>query len=302
MKVLLCGDFEPGEREQWLEALAAVLPQARWLDLDDARADAAAVHAAVVANPLPGSLAGLPSLRFVQSVWAGVDRLLADPTLPAGIPVARMVDPLMTAAMAETALWAVLSLHRGYFVYADRQRHGLWQAHAQQRAGEVPVLVLGLGAMGSAVASRLSAQGYPVRGWRRADGDLALRRALPHTRIVVNLLPLTPATRGLLDANFFAALPTGASIVNLGRGAHIVDADLLAALDRGHVRHAVLDVFHVEPLPAVHPYWTHRAVTMLPHAAAMTDVQSAAAVVADNLRRFERSEALLNLVDRARGY
>ena len=132
MKVLLCGDFDADERGQWLQALSAAMPEAQWLDLEAARQQPTQVQAAVVANPLPGSLQGLPALGFIQSLWAGVDRLLADPTVPAQLPVARMVDPAMNAAMAQTALWAVLSLHRGYFAYARRQREGVWLAHAQK--------------------------------------------------------------------------------------------------------------------------------------------------------------------------
>lgn len=302
MKVLLCGDFDPGEASTWHTALAAALPQVRWLDLAAARADPAAVEAAVVANPPPGSLQGLPSLRLVQSLWAGIDRLLDDPTLPAGVPIARMVDPAMSAAMAETALWAVLSLHRRFFTYLAQQRHALWKPLVQRHADDVPVLVLGQGAMGATVGERLRGQGYPVSGWRRVDGEPGLRAALPRAAVVVNLLPLTPQTRGLLDARFFAAMAPGASVVNLARGAHVVDADLLAALDRGHVDHAVLDVFNTEPLPPGHPYWRHPRVTVLPHAAAATDPRSAACVVADNLLRVARGEAPRHLVDRVRGY
>ena len=137
-------------------------------DLRAARADAGDVQAAVVANPPPGSLQGLPQLRLIQSLWAGVDRLLADATLPAGVPIARMVDPAMSAAMAETALWAVLSLHRGFFAYARQQREGLWRPHAQRRADEVQVLVLGQGEMGRAAAARIAALGYRVDGLARA--------------------------------------------------------------------------------------------------------------------------------------
>lgn len=307
MQLLLAGELEPGELRRWQSALgaalASALPAARWCtreDVDRGRVDAAAVQAAIVANPPPGSLRGLPNLRLIQSLWAGVDRLLADPTLPAGVPVARMVDPAMSAAMAETALWAVLALHRGFFAYQRRQCEGVWRQHRQRRADEVRVLVLGQGAMGAAAGARLAAQGYAVEGWRRDGSPLAPRLAA--AEIVVNLLPLTPATRGLLDAAFFAALPAGASVVNLARGAHVVDADLLAALDRGHLRHAVLDVFHVEPLPAGHPYWAHPRVTVLPHAAALTDERSAAAVVAANLRALHEGAPLAHLVQRERQY
>jgi len=336
MKVLLCGDFAAAEFGAWHAALAAACPEVQWLDSTAARADPGAVQAAVVANPPPGSLQGLPNLALIQSLWAGVDRLLADPTLPAGVPLARMVDPAMTAAMAETALWAVLSLHRGFFTYQRRQRDGTWRVHAQRRAGEVGVLVLGQGEMGRAALARIAALGYRALGWRRDGTPLAA--LLPQADILVNLLPLTPATRGLLDATCFAALPRGASVVNLGRGAHVVDADLLAALGgtnevdnvedvngvrgaddecgedgvqgphgtatgrAGRLRHAVLDVFQTEPLPAGHPFWTHPRVTMLPHAAALTDFRTAAAVAAANLRALHDGQPLQHLVQPQRGY
>jgi glyoxylate/hydroxypyruvate reductase A len=289
MKVLLAGEID----DLWRHELATAMPEMQWVERGD---DA---DAAVVANPPPGALAGQQRLRLIQSLWAGVDRLLLDTTLPVGVPIARMVDPVMSAAIAETALWATLSLHRGFFAYARRQRAGTWRAHAQRRADEVAVLVLGRGEMGGAAAARIAALGYRVDTWHRG---LELAPRLAASEIVINLLPLTPETRGLLAAPFFAALPPQASIVNLGRGAHVVDADLLAALDSGHLRHAVLDVFHTEPLPAGHPYWQHPRVTMLPHAAALTDPRSASDVAAANLRALRNGRPLANLVDRARGY
>jgi glyoxylate/hydroxypyruvate reductase A len=316
MNIRLSGEFEAAELHAWQQSLRAALPEARWLDRDQALAVADTVQVAVVANPPPGSLRGLPRLRLIQSLWAGVDRLLLDPTLPPGVPIARMVDPAMNASMAETALWATLSLHRGYFEYARSQRQGLWQPRAQRRADSVRVLVLGLGQMGLTSARRIAQQGYRVSGWslRARDlsaeldgigmhaGESALPGLLAASDIVINLLPLTPATRGLLDARFFAALPSGASVVNLARGAHLVDGDLLAALDRGHLAHAVLDVFHTEPLPAGHAYWSHPQVSLLPHVAAQTDPASAAQVVAANVRALLAGQPLAHLVQRDRGY
>jgi glyoxylate/hydroxypyruvate reductase A len=311
MKIALAGTLDEQDAAVWLDALAQAFPQAEWLTRFG---PGTVVDAAVVANPPLGALAGLQGLRLIQSLWAGVDRLLGDPTLPPGVPVARMVDPAMNAAMAETALWATLALHRGFFEYAAQQRRALWLQHPQRRADEVHVLVLGLGAMGAAVAARLAGQGYRVSGWRSTGsapgpegvtasaGERALRSVLPQVGVVINLLPLTPATRWLLDARFFAALPAGASVVNLARGEHVVDADLLAALDRGHLQHAVLDVFSNEPLPREHVFWRHPKVTLLPHAAALTDPRSAAQVVAANLLRLQRGEPLQHLVDRVRGY
>lgn len=302
MDVLLTGRWaSAAEHQAWQQALAAALAQA----LPGARLlaePAATVEAAVVANPAPGALAGLPRLRGVQSLWAGVERLLADATLPAHLPLARMVDPAMSAAMAETALWAVLSLHRGFYAYQRQQAAGQWQPLPQRRADEVGVLVLGQGALGGAAAQRLGAVGYRVHTWARQSGPAALPGLLAQAEVLVNLLPLTPATRGLLDAHCFAALPRGAAVVNLARGAHLVAADLLAALASGQLSHAVLDVFDTEPLPAGHPFWAHPQVTVLPHAAAQTDPRSAAAVAADNLARLARGQAMQHLVDRDRGY
>lgn len=311
MTILLATDFDTAERRLWRELLQAALPDERFVD-DRQTTDDAAVDIAIVANPPPGALRGLSNLRLIQSLWAGVDKLLADPTVPSGVPITRMVDPAMNAAMAETALWAVLSLHRGFYTYAAQQQARRWQPLVQQRADEIAVAVLGLGQMGRAVALRLADQGYRVGGWSTRPtalasidtqvGDAALEPLLARTDIVVNLLPLTSATRGLLCARTFEALPRGASVVNLARGAHVVDEDLLAALDGGQLRHAVLDVFATEPLPADHRYWLHPNVTVLPHAAAQTDARSAAAVAAANVRRVRAGEPAQNRVDRARGY
>ena len=290
MKLLLAGAEIDAV---WRAELAAAMPEAVWVT------EAAEAEAAIVANPPAGALAGAGRLRLIQSLWAGVDKLLADATLPPDVPIARMVDPAMNTAMAETALWATLSLHRGFFGYAQQQRQGLWRQHDQRRADEVAVLVLGQGEMGRTAAARLAAQGYRVSGWRRG---IDLAPLLASHEIVVNLLPLTPATRGLLDARFFAALPRGAGLVNLGRGAHVVDADLLTALDSGQIGHAVLDVFQTEPLPRTHGFWSHGQVTLLPHVAAATDPRSASAVAVANLRALRDGRPLQHLVDRQRGY
>jgi glyoxylate/hydroxypyruvate reductase A len=300
LQVLLAGRFDAHEREAWWQALRAASPQCGWWR-EDAPFDAAAIDAAVVANPPPGLLAALPRLRLVQSLWAGVDKLLADATLPAHVPLARMVDPAMSAAMAQTACWAVLGLHRRFFDYMAQQAQAQWQPWPQRRADEVRVRVLGGGHMGAAVAASLRGLGYAVAVWRAREG-VALAAALADAEIVVNVLPLTPATQGLLDAAAFAAMPRGASLVNLARGAHVVDADLLAALDSGQLQRALLDVFAQEPLPAAHAFWRHPKVTVLPHVAALTDERSAAQVVAANLEALARGAPIAHLVERARGY
>lgn len=311
MTILVVTDFSPHEWQAWWPALQAALPGERLVS-DRAEAAAGEIDIALVANPPPGELKDLPALRLIQSLWAGVDRLLADPTVPEAVPLARMVDPVMSQAMAETALWAVLSLHRDFYAYATLQQRGRWQQGGQLRADEVQVAVLGLGEIGAAVAQRLAANGYTVIGWSRHGravdgvttlaGAAALPQVLATADIVVNLLPLTPATRGLFNAERFGEMKRGASFVNLGRGAQVVENDLLKALDTDRLRHAVLDVFQTEPLPAGHPFWQHDCVTVLPHIAAQTDPRSASQVVAANVRALRAGQPLAHLVDRQRGY
>jgi glyoxylate/hydroxypyruvate reductase A len=257
-------------------------------------------------------LQGLPKLQFIQSMWAGVDKLLRDDSIPSEVLLARMVDPAMSTAMAETALWAVLSLHRDHFSYAAQQRKGEWKSLPQRRADEVRVAVLGLGEMGRTVALRLVANGYHVDGWSRREvklpgvdtfiRDAALPTVLGRADIVINLLPLTARTHSLFNALAFSQMKPGTSFVNLARGQHVVDVDLLDALTRGHLRHAVLDTFQTEPLPAQHAYWSHPQVTLLPHAAAQTDLRSATRVAVANLQAWRDGRSVTYIVNRARGY
>ena len=312
MSILVAADFSDAEWAAWWPVLEAALPGETLLREVHDRGEADSVEVALVANPPRASLAALPGLRLIQSLWAGVDRLLADDTVPAHIPLARMVDPMMSEAMAETALWAVLSLHRGFFDYAAQQHRGEWRQLEQRRADEVTVLVLGLGAMGRTTALRLAANGYRVVGWStRATalpgihtwaGPTALDAALAEAQIVVNLLPLTTATRGLFNKQRFARMRPATDLVNLARGGHVVQADLLDALASGSVRRAVLDVFQAEPLEANHPFWTHPQVTVLPHIAASTELRSAAELVVRNVRALRDGLPLAHLVDRSRGY
>ena len=312
MALLLTGQWSDADQARWLQVLRSALPDEQWvLDAPRDPAEAASIEVAVVANPAPGRLQGLPGLRLIQSLWAGVDRLLADPSLPEGVPLARMVDPAMNEAMAQTALWAVLSLHRGFYGVQAQQTQALWRQPQQLRAAEWTVLVLGLGELGGRVAAALLTQGYRVCGWSRSPRQLAgvqcfhgagLDEALAQADTVINLLPLTPETRDFFDASRLTRFKPGASFVNLARGAQVVEEDLRAALDAGQLSHAVLDVFRQEPLPAAHPFWAHPRVTVLPHTAAQTDPRSAAQVLVANLQALRQGRPLLHRVERARGY
>jgi glyoxylate/hydroxypyruvate reductase A len=243
--------------------------------------------------------------KAVLNLWAGVERIVGNPTLTQ--PLARMVDPGLTEGMVEWVVGHTLRHHLGmdrHIVNPGR----VWDPTCPPLARDRPVTVLGTGALGSASAAALRALNFPVTGWGRTPrpgclhGEDGLARALSTAAILVLLLPKTPQTEGLLNAARLALLPPGAVILNPGRGALIDDDALLAALDRGQVGHATLDVFRVEPLPQDHPFWTHPSVTVTPHIAADTRPASAARVIAENIRRGEAGEPFLHLVDRARGY
>ena len=308
--ILLATSQPPDEEAAWRDALARAMPNERIVTGADAF-DRSAVTIAVVANPPPGALAGLPALAWVHSLWAGVERLLQDATLPP-VPVVRLVDPTLAGAMAESVAAAVLALHRDLPVYAAQQRRREWRQHPARAAGQRPVAILGMGEMGRAAAELLRGLGFPVRGWSRSGAAMpgvamhagrdGLAAALDGAAFLVNLLPLTPETRGILDRDAFARLAPGAGVINFGRGAHLVEADLWRALDGGQVGHAVLDVFPQEPPPPEHPAWTRPDVTVLPHVAAPTDEASAAAVVAAAVAAFRSTGQVPAGVDRTRGY
>lgn len=255
----------------------------------------------------PGGLddfAPYVNARLVQSLWAGVERIVGNPTLTQ--PLARMVDPGLRQGMAEYCTgWTM----RAHLRMDDYAQDGTWRnALTPPLAADRRVRVLGMGELGGAVAAMLSGIGFDVAGWsasgRGADfaGPEGLRPVLSRAEVLICLLPDTPDTRNLLNSDRLAILPEGAWIINPGRGTLIDDDALIAALDDGPVGHAVLDVFRTEPLPAAHPFWAHPRVTVTPHIAAETRPQTAAPVVADNLRRVMAGQEPLYLVDRSRGY
>jgi glyoxylate/hydroxypyruvate reductase A len=247
--------------------------------------------------------------KAVLSLWAGVERITGNPTLT--IPLCRMVDPALTEGMVEWVVGHSLRHHLGMDRHIVNPAH-VWDPTCPPLARERPVAMLGMGALGLACARALMALNFPVTGWSRTPkavdgipclhGADGLAAALRGAQIVITLLPKTADTENLLDAAHLALLPTGAVILNPGRGALIDDDALLTALDAGHIGHATLDVFRVEPLPTGHPFWAHPRVTVTPHIAADTRAPSAARVIVENICRGERGLPFINLVDRARGY
>lgn len=247
--------------------------------------------------------------KAVMNLWAGVESVVFNPTLTQ--PLTRMVDDGLTQGMVEWVTGHTLRHHLGIDAHIHGQ-DGKWRMDVPPLSQDRPVTILGLGALGAACARALTALGFPVTGWSKRQkhidgvrcfsGPDGLIPALRDAHIVILLLPNTPETENIFNAAGMAALAPGAFVINPGRGTLIHDDDLLAALDHGQIAHATLDVFRVEPLPADHPFWAHPKVTVVPHKASETRPASASRVIADNIVRCERGEALLHLVDRTSGY
>lgn len=283
-------------------------------DLTVVRADHPAAAQAQVAAcwfPPPGSLAALPNLQLVHSVAAGVDHLSNDPGCP-DLPVCRVVDPAHRQGMTEYVRWAVLHFHRGFDRVTAQQRSATWQRPPQRPAADYTIGVMGLGSLGAAIAQDLASAGYSVRGWARSAKALPSVQCLYGAEqfpaflqgvdLLVNLLPLTASTRGILGADTFGQLVPGAVVVNCGRGQHVQLNDLRQALDSGQLRGAVLDVFEREPLAEDDPLWQQPGLIITPHMASAASHDCIASQVADNARRLARGEPLNNPVDKSLGY
>jgi glyoxylate/hydroxypyruvate reductase len=248
--------------------------------------------------------------KAVLSLWAGVERIVTNPTLTQ--PLCRMVDPGLERGMTEWVTGQVLRHHLGLDALLASQ-DGVWRNGVfPPLAADRPVGVLGLGELGRSAARALAGIGFDVMGWSRRPAAVAgvdcrhgpegLDHILRRAQIIVTLLPHTPQTESLIDAAALARMPAGAVLINPGRGALVDEPALLDALDRGHLGHATLDVFRTEPLPPDHPFWAHSRVTVSPHVAATTRPGTASPVIAENIRRGEAGEPFLHLVDRVLGY
>jgi glyoxylate/hydroxypyruvate reductase len=300
----------------WRRQLATLLPSHKIATLDKPF-DRASVRYALSWRHPPGALSRLPNLRAIFSLGAGVDHLFADTALP-DRPIVRVIDPDLTDRMSEWVVMHALVHLRQLRRYERQQRERIWADDDDQpKAAEVQVGVLGLGVLGADAAGKLGALGFKVAGWSASEkslpgvacfhGDDGLKRLLAMTDMLIVLLPLTGATRGLIDASLLSQLRQGGRLggpvlINAGRGGLQVEADILAALDSGRLKGASVDVFEREPLPTDSRLWTHPAVYVSPHNAAVSTPDAIAAVVARQIEAHERGEPLTNLVDRRRGY
>ena len=297
--------------DQWLAALQAALPNDEfriWPDLGEPDE----IDFAMVWKLPHGVLAGLANLAAISSLGAGVDALIEDPDLPRTIPIARLVDPLMADRMAEYVTATVLHHHLGLDVYDDQQRRKNWRRNPTADARDRTVALLGLGQMGRRCAQRLGALGFNLLGWSRgptevvgvncSHGPERLDRVLQAADIVVVLLPLTGQTINLMDEAAFNAMRPGGYVINCSRGELVVDADLIAALDGGRLAGATLDAFREEPLPPGSNLWRHPKVRVTPHIASLSAPDTAALILANQVRRARNRQRLADTINIEHGY
>ena len=311
MTSIVCLSRSYDLKGEFAGAFQSVAPGVRLLRPDEVE-DRSSVRVAFAHDPAPGAFDPYPGLELVCSWGAGVDRLAAHPGLGPQITLCRMIDPGQAEMMAAFAAYYVTAWHRGMFDYPAQQASRLWRQVNWTPNADMPVAVLGYGKMGAAIGRGLCALGYPVRGWagtgRVVDGVEVLagrdgfEDLLRSSAAVINVLPLTEATEGIIDANAFSLMRSDAILIHLGRGAQLVEDDLIAALDAGRPGLAALDVFAREPLPETHPFWAHPKVRVTPHAASTASNTAVARSVAQAVTDYLAGRRPAGIVDRERGY
>jgi glyoxylate/hydroxypyruvate reductase A len=301
---------DPIRGSVWREIFAQVAPDIVFIDHAQPY-DPGTIRYLAAWSPSAELIASLPALEILFSIGAGIDQFDMN-ALPTHVRVVRMIEPGIAAGMVEYVTMAVLALHRQLIDYGIAQREARWAPIKLVPASERRIGVMGLGNLGQAVLRALSPFGFPLSGWSRSPrdidgvdchaGEAALSTFLAQSDILICLLPLTQETRGILCRETLSLLPVGAAFINVGRGGHLVEQDLLSLLDEGHISGAVLDVADPEPLPADHPFWSHPRIVLTPHIASMTRPDGAARALIANIRRFVQGEPMDGEVARDRGY
>lgn len=305
-------------KDRWAEHLRHAGLTVRLSDNADDLQDLTKVEFAICWQPKEALLQQCPNLKAIQSMGAGVDSLLTDPTLPRHVPLLRVIDPLMAERMATWVLWGVINIQRKCDAYAAAQRESKWDKSIENFRNidnaELRVGVMGAGVMGGAVITTMRKLGYDVSSWTRRprevegvrcfSGREQLKNFAGHVDILVCLLPLTADTRGILNAALFNAMEEGAAVINAARGGHLIEKDLLDALDSGHLSSAILDVFSPEPLPEESRLWRHPKVRVFPHVSSMTNIESAVDQMLENRERILEGKAVAPelVVDWETGY
>lgn len=270
------------------------------------------IDAVLTWKPPLGVMNKFPNLKAIISFGVGVEQILRDPSIPENVPIVRIVEPGLTSRMTEYILLAVLRFHRQAFAYQRLQQERSWQPLPLPETNTCKIGILGMGILGKDAAAKLSYLGFPVRGWSRTPKNIdgiecfhgreQLKICLSECKILICLLPLTPETKGILNHETFSALPKGSYLINVARGQHLVEKDLLTALDSGQLSGACLDVFDKEPLPANHPFWLHSQITITPHVATQTDSEYWTKSIVETINDVRAGVTLKNVVNRQQGY
>lgn len=302
---------QDGKIDFWKEALKAEFPELKVFGyFEDYPKDD--IEMALVWKHPEGSLADYHNLKLIASNGAGVDFIFEDPDVPKGIPITRIVDTKLADDMAEHVLAVILGHLKNLDTYKLQQTQGIWKPIKYHRISDFTVGVMGLGELGSVLAKNLVRFGFKVNGWANSKksiekvktfiGDNGLSPFLSSSEILVCLLPLTDKTTGILNESLFQQLPENAFVINVARGGHLVDDDLIKMLDNGHLSGAGLDVYHQEPLPTAHPFWQHEKIHMTPHYASVSDPKFVVPQILENYRRLRSGKNLLNEISRDKGY
>ena len=297
--------------ELWKKAIQAADPSIEVYSYLESH-DKAAVEVALVWKHPKGSLAAYPNIKYIASSGAGVDFIFEDETTPENLPITRVVDTVLATDMSEYVIAAIFSFLKHLNVYKTDQFHKTWKPRPYHRISDFTVGIMGLGALGAVLANDLVRFGFKTQGWANSHKELPsvktfhgkneLDGFLSASHILICLLPLTNDTSGILNATLFQKLPKGAYVINVARGGHLVDMDLIEYIENGHISGATLDVFHQEPLPTNHPFWNSEKINMTPHYASVSDTESVVPQILANYRRMQNNQPLLNLISEMKGY
>ncbi len=302
--------FQHKEIGDWFKNLKAILPDTK-IEVYPEIENYDEVEFLVTWRPYVDYVNDFPNLKVVQSVGAGIDHLLHT-AIPNEIQITRIVDPTLKQDMFEHVLSCIMTEMKNLLPYYKKQQSKEWKPQNYLSINQTTISILGLGEIGKLVAEKLVELGFKVKGWSNSAKDIngveayfgedGLAEAVKDVNFVVNILPLTQVTKGILNANLFNLFTIPSTLINVGRGGHLNDVDLIQAINNGKVKNAYLDVFHQEPLNEDHPFWINDAVYITPHIASITNPETAILQVADNYKRLKNNEALQNKVDLKRGY
>ena len=297
--------------EKWRAAIQNELPD-ELIEVYPHVKDPETVDFVITFKPRKAALKEFPNIKVIQSLGAGVNNIIETNALTADMTLARIVDPFLAEDMWEFTLAVVLSEIKNLPKYQEQKAQSLWKPSYYKRFRDTTIGILGLGKIGSCVATNFAKLGFQVKGWSNSPKDIEgvdsyfgkeqLSNALKEVDFLINILPLTEATEGILTTSTLEMLPKGAFLMNVGRGPHNDEAAIMSMLDREHLSGTLLDVFHQEPLPAEHPFWQHPKIKITPHVASLTNRSSAAVLIADNYRRFKAGKQLANVVSLEKGY